>query len=242
MSVLSGCAATAEPEAAAPPPSSAPSPTPSATASAEPPTEPLFVISARVRAIDNTSIDISLSAMPALASTDRDARALATEFVDACSELGGTSVSSADTPVSLDSLEKFGSSLVRFDFASSPEDKTFYAPVDLSLGSVYYPEVASGDNITEVEQSTTCTGRYQVTGSGPATAIANFETGTATPDTEQWRYGHYGFSVPFESGASIEACSVELSPDALMTVTDIPGWEPGSDSTGISCGTGYRGE
>ena len=241
--VVAGCSSTPqEPDAAAPTSAAEPSASPSESAPAEVETEPLFVVSARVRAIDGTSIDISLTAHAPVASTSREGADLAEEFVDACSQLDGMSVSNVDTPVSLDSLEQYGSSLVRFDIVSTPEGKTFYAPVDLGLGSVYFPEVASGDAIVEIDQNSTCTGRYQVTGSGTATAIANYESGAAAPDLEQWRYGHYGFSVPFESGATIEACRVEISDDALPSLTDVPGWEPGSDATGISCGTGYRGE
>lgn len=237
---LAGCAAEAAPE---------PSPTPSAAEpTPEPSVEPeetddaLFTVSAKVRAVDGTTIDISLSGHSPVASTDPEASDLVSEFIELCSAMDGRSVSDVASPVSEDSLAQFGASLMKLEYTSTPEGRTFFAPVDLTLGSLYYAEVASGDGILTVESNDTCTGRYQLTGSGSGTAIAEYESGNTTPDLGQWRYGHYGFSVPFESGATIEACRVVVGDLALEDVADIPGWDPGSDATGISCGIGYAGE
>lgn len=239
---LAGCtsAPAAEP---------APEPTPTAEPTAEPepektaePDDVLFTVSAKVRAIDGTTLGISLTGHEPVASTDRAAAPLVDDFVEQCAALEGRSVSDVSTLISEESLQTFGSSLLRIDLESSPEGETFVAPVDLALGSPYFAKVASGDRVQAVDTTTTCTGRYQMTGSGTGTAITNYESGNARPDLDQWAYGHYGFTVPFESGATIEACRVVVTELAASTVEDIPGWDPGSDATGISCGIGYRGE
>lgn len=239
--LLVGCSSTPEPGAAPAPTAVEPSATPSPSATEE--TLPtLFTISARVRSIDGMSIDISLVGHPPLASTDPEAESLVNDFVAECQDLNGVSVTDNVTPVSPESLDQFGSSVMRLDFTSTPEGPTYAAPVDLALGSLYFAEIVVGDTVQAVEPTPTCTGRYQVTGSAPAVGIANFESGSKRPDLNQWVYGHYGFTLPFESGATIEACKVEISPDAAIAIGETPGWEPGSDATGISCGIGYRGE
>ena len=239
--LLSGCssapAPTVSPTSSAAGPSA--TPTPSATTETLP---TLFTISARVRSVDGMSLDISLAGHPPIASTDDDAGDLVDDFVAECENLNGVSVTDNTTPVSPESLEQFGSSLMRLDFTSTPEGPAYAAPIDLALGSLYFAEIVTGETVQAVEPTPTCTGRYQVTGSAPAVGIANFESGIERPDMNQWVYGHYGFTVPFESGATIEACQVEISPAAMKAIGETPGWEPGSDSTGISCGIGYRGE
>lgn len=239
---LAGCtsAPAAEPE---PEPTATVEPTrePEPETTAEP-DDVLFTVSAKVRAIDGTTLGISLTGRSPVASTDTAAAPLVEDFVEQCVALEGRSVSDASVPISEESLASFGSSLLRIDLASSPEGETFVAPVDLVLGSPYYAKVAFGDRVQEVETNATCTGRYQMTGSGSGTAITNYESGTTLANLRQWAYGHYGFTVPFESGATIEACRVVVTELAASVVDDIPGWDPGSDATGISCGIGYRGE
>ncbi len=241
---LAGCtsapATAPEPEPSATvEPSPEPAPAPEKTAK---PDDVLFTVSAKVRAIDGTTLAISITGREPVASTDTAAAPLVEDFVEQCTALEGRSVSDASAPISEESLAKFGSSLMRIDLASSPEGETFVAPVDLALGSPYYAKVASGDKVQAIDTTTTCTGRYQMTGSGAGTAITNYESGRTLPDLSQWAYGHYGFTVPFESGATIEACRVVVTELATPTVEDVPGWDPGSDATGISCGIGYRGE
>ncbi len=240
---LAACSAAPTGTVGSPAPASSSNPTPSASPSASAtPLPVLFTVSARVRSVEGTSIDISLIGHPPLTSTDPGAKSLVTRFLAACTEQNGVSVSDNLTPVSNDSLKQFGSSLMRLDFLSTPVGATYASPVDLALGSDYFAEIATGDTVQPTTSTPTCTGGYQVTGSAPAVAVANFETGTATPDINQWVNGHYGFSVPFQSGATIEACTVVISDGAKAAIGETPGWEPGSDSTGISCGIGYRGE
>ena len=240
--VLAGCtsAPAAEP-VAEPTPTVEPSKEPEPEKTAEP-DDVLFTVSAKVRAIDGTTLGISLTGREPIASTDTAAARLRNDFVEQCAALDGLSVSDAAVPISEESLATFGSSLLRIDLASSPEGETFVAPVDLALGSPYYAKVASGDKVQAVDTTETCTGRYQITGSGSGTAITNYESGGPQPDLDQWAFGHYGFTVPFESGATIEACQVVVTELAAPIVEDVPGWDPGSDATGISCGIGYRGE
>jgi hypothetical protein len=240
--MLAGC--TSAPAAE---PVTEPTPTvePSKEPAAEAPTkrdDVLFTVSANVRAIDGTTLGISLTGREPVASTDSAAARLVDDFVDQCTALEGRSVSDADMPISDESLSTFGSSLLRIDLASSPEGETFVAPVDLVLGSPYYAKVASGDKVQAVDTTATCTGRYQMTGTGSGVAITNYESGVSQPNLDQWAYGHYGFTVPYESGTTIEACRVVVTELAASTVEDVPGWDPGSDATGISCGIGYRGE
>ena len=239
---LAGCtsAPAAEPE---------PTPEPTLEPSQKPEPEKapesddvLFTVSAKVRAIDGTTLGISLTGRTPIAATEESAATLVESFVEQCIALDGRSVSDASIPISQESLATFGSSLLRIDLASSPEGETFVAPIDLLLGSPYYAKVASGDKVQAIDTTSTCTGRYQMTGSGSGTAITNYESGAMLPDLGQWAYGHYGFTVPFESGATIEACRVVVTELATPIVEDVPGWDPGSDATGISCGIGYRGE
>ncbi|MBC7723926.1 MAG: hypothetical protein H7146_04135 [Burkholderiaceae bacterium] len=239
--LLSACSAAPAPAPTTPPTVEAPSPSPTATP-VEETDDALFTISAKVRATDGTTMDISLVGHTPIPVTSSGASRLASTFVEKCSAMGGYSMSNAALPVSMDTLVNYGSSLMRIDYSTTPDDHTIYSPVDLELGSPYFSEVVTGDGFVAVTTNRTCTGGYQLTKSGSGMAILNFESGSPAPDLAQWRYGHYGFSVPFASGASIEACSVEVSDLAQETVAEVPGWEPGSDATGISCGTGYRGE
>lgn len=218
-------------------------PTPEASdAAPEPADDVLFTVAAKVRATDGTTVDLAVSGRAPLASTDDAATSLVDSFVDQCVALGGRSASDVDTGVSAAALEAFGSTILQLDLSSTPEGHTFAAPVDVELGSPYFARVVSGDNVQAVEPNDTCTGGYQLTGSGAGTALANFESGTPEPDLTQWTFGHYGFTVGADSGATIESCEVEVSDLAASAVADVPGWQFASDSTGLSCGIGYRGE
>jgi len=239
---LTACVPAAAPATEPSATAEAPAPSPSSSPVSDETDDVLFTILAKVRATDGTTMDISLIGHSPVAASDRDGTALAETFVDACTEMSGYSVSDASVPVSFQSLVDFGSSLMRIDYETTPAGHTLFAPVDLELGSPYYAEVASGDGIVPVSTNRTCTGGYQLTESGSGFAVSNFESGSTIVDPGQWAFGHYGFSVPFESGASIESCRVEVSDLAKESVADVDGWEPGSDATGISCGIGYRGE
>lgn len=242
--MLIGCAPEPAPEPTPEPVVVEPAPQPTVEETEEPDAadDTLFTVSATVRAIDGTSMSIALVGHSALAARDEAAADLVDDFVKHCEAMNGRSVSDVMTPISAESLEKYGSSLLLLEYSSTPDGHTFLAPVDLALGSPYYAEVAFGDALIALAPNDTCTGGYQLTGAGSGSAIANYESGSERADLGQWRYGHYGFSVPFESGATIEACRVVVSELAAQAVADVPGWEPGSDTTGISCGIGYRGE
>lgn len=249
LTALTSCAPTPQPRAEpAPSASASASPEPADAAPSDPDAEQepaddvLFTVAAKVRATDGTTVDISVSGRAPLASTDEAAAPLVDSFVEQCAALGGRSASDVDTEVSAEVLASFGSTIVQLDLSSTPEGHTFATPVDVELGSPYFARVASGDNLQAVNPTETCTGGYQLTGSGGGTAIANFESGAPEPDLAQWTFGHYGFSVPADSGATIEACEVEVSDLAATAVAGVPGWQFASDSTGLSCGIGYRGE
>lgn len=242
VAALTSCTPTPAAEPTATKTAEAPTPSPSSSPVAEDADDVVFTILAKVRATDGTTMDISLIGHTPVPAADKKGTRLAEEFADKCAELDGYSVSDAAVPVSFQSLVDFGSSLMRIDYEVTPDGHTLFSPVDLELGSPYFAEIVSGDGVVPVSTNRTCTGGYQLTESGSGYAVSNFESGTTAPDPGQWVFGHYGFTVPFESGASIESCRVEVSDLAQDDVADVPGWEPGSDATGISCGTGYRGE
>lgn len=202
----------------------------------------LFTISATVRATDNTSLAVTLVGFSPVTSTSSNADSLAATLLDACSAAQAVSVSDAETPLTRESLARYGSSLLRIEYRASPVGHTFLAPLDLSLGSVYAARTATGTGLNTMEQNTTCTGHHQLTGSGSGTAVVDYESGTSFADNTKWSYGRYGFSVPFDSGATIEDCTITLTALATATVASVPGWQPGVDQSGIACGIGYVGE
>lgn len=240
VAALTSC--TAEPVPKPTVEAEAPAPTPSSSPVEEEADDVVFTILAKVRATDGTTMDISLIGRTPVPAADKKGTRLAAEFADKCAEMDGYSVSDASVPISFQSLVDFGSSLMRIDYSVTPVGHTLFSPVDLELGSPYFAEIVSGDGVVPLSPNRTCTGGYQLSESGSGYAVSNFESGTSAPDPGQWVFGHYGFSVPFESGASIESCRVEVTELAQDAVADVPGWQPGSDATGISCGTGYRGE
>lgn len=177
-----------------------------------------------------------------MASTDPSAATLLSTFLAGCVALNGRSVSDVDIAVSAASLETYGSSLMRLDITSDPAGQKLFAPVTLQLGSEYAPSITSGAGVTMVNSNSTCTNRYQLGTSSAARAVVNYESGTSAPDPGKWVFGHYGFSVAADSGASIESCSITLTDRAKPTVATVAGWQPGTGSTGINCGIGYIGE
>ncbi|HEV7957816.1 MAG TPA: hypothetical protein VGP10_11755, partial [Marisediminicola sp.] len=179
VSLLAGCtSADPAPVATPEPVASEPAPQEPAVDAPEKPDDTLFTVSATVRATDGTSMSISLVGHSPLESTDPAAADLVDDFVEECVGQGGLSVSDVNTPVSTQSLAQFGSTLVQLEYSSTPEGHTFFAPVDLALGSPYFAAVASGKGLVQVTSNDTCTGHYQLTGSGAGTAIANFESGS----------------------------------------------------------------
>jgi len=224
-----------------------PSPVVTSTASADPAPEPtttatntpddvLFTITANVRDSSGTTIGIQLTAHDALAYSNAKAKPLISDFVKVC----GAGVGGA--PVTPETLAANGSILMRLDLSSSAAGKQFQAPLDLSLGSPYFGQSATGSGVKVVDSTHPCYGGYSWTTSGSASAVADFESGNPGPDLTLWRYAIYGFSVPFGSTATIEACKVELSDKAATVAGDLPGWDPAQAANGVSCQIGYAGE
>ncbi|MEY2849517.1 MAG: hypothetical protein RI885_2184 [Actinomycetota bacterium] len=237
---VSACSSSGDPQPSESPVASPSGPEPSASPDADDDT--VFSVDAKVRAVDGTTMEISLVGHVPLASTDPDAARLVSDFVERCGALGGTSPSDVTVPVSEESLAESGSSLMLLEFSATPDGHTFFAPLDLGLGSQYAPKIAFGDTTQAVSTNESCIGLYQVTGSGMTTAITDYESPSGTPDPSLWVTGYYGFSVPVDSGASIESCRASVSPAGLADTEDAPGWDAGTLVSGVSCGIGYIGE
>ena len=211
-----------------------PTPTlqPSASASAAP-KDVLFTIAANVRGKDGSTIAILLTAHKPLTYSDRDAKPLVNEFVAACGAgLGGR-------PLTADTLAANGSILLSIDLTSSVNGKPFIYPLDVTFGSPYYGQSARGKGITPADPTQPCYRGYKWRTSGSGHAVADFESGNPGPDVTLWRSALYGFSVPFDSGATIEACKVTLTDLAKAgDLASTPGWDPTVAGTGISCEIG----
>ena len=239
--LLAGCSSTPAPEPSADSMSSA---APSAEQSlppAEPDTE-LFRVEAKARAVDGTTMDIALIGHQPVPATDADAEELAEDFLSACEESGGLSVTQAGAVVTERSLAQFGSSLMRIDYSATPDDQTLFAPIEVIVGIDNLARIGTGDALQLLQETDTCLNRYLLVESGAGAFIANFETGSADPDPTQWTFGSYGFTVPVDSGATLESCAVTISDLGASELAGVPGWPSGEVGTGISCGTGFTGE
>jgi hypothetical protein len=218
--------------------SGTPSTSPSAPASAAP-KDVLFTISANVRDKNGSTVAIQLTAHAPILSSASGAKPLLTEFLAECG--GGV----AGNPVDASTLVKGGSILMSIDLASSAVGKSFAYPLDLATGSQNFAQSAKGTGITEGDSTSPCYGvpSHRWATSGNAHAVADFESGTSTPDFGAWRYGQFGFSVPFDSNTTIEACTVTLTPLATAAnVSAVVGWDPNSAATGTACLIGHVGE
>ena len=233
-SLLAGCGPT--PSAT---PTARSTPVPSPTASAAGPVKPddvLFTVSANVRAKDGSTIAIKLTAHKPLPYSNSDVKDLQKEFIDACGAgVGGQ-------PVTAETLAAYGSILMSIDLASSVKDKPFVYPLDTYVGRSNFGQSAKGPGITATEPTFPCYGNYTWNTSGSAHAVADFESGIPGPDLTLWRYAFYGFSVPFDSNATIEACKIDLTAAATAVVSGIDGWDPNAPQSGTTCGIGYAGE
>lgn len=233
---LSGCAGPSKP--ATPPRQvvASHSPSPVATSTPKPIADVLFTISAKVRSAGGDTIGIELTARPPLAANDDKANALLSEFLDQCGAgVGGN-------PVTRDSMVNNGSTLVRLDLTSTTENQTFVSPLDLYLGSNFSAKAASGKGVVAPASANGCMGTYSWASSGTAHGIAEFENDSAQPDFGKWRYGLYGFSVQPGTNATIESCTIALTPLAKAAkVSAVPGWGA-NDTSGTTCVTGYYGE
>ncbi|MHB1171219.1 MAG: hypothetical protein ACYCZY_01750 [Lacisediminihabitans sp.] len=197
----------------------------------------LFTISANLRGTDGATIGIEMTAHAPLAASDTAKVAdLKKEFLAQCG------VGFGGTPITDDTLVANGSTLMLLDLTSSNQGQDFVSPVDLYLGSRYFAQAASGSGILPPDKSLGCYGTHSWSKSGTAHGIADFQSGNASPDLAQWRYGLYGFAVRYGSGATIEACRIVLAPLAQSAGLDsITGWNP-NDTSGTSCAVGYTGE
>lgn len=231
--LLGGCAQETQPTAA---PTPTAEPTPKTTATAAPPEEPLFTITANVRDTTGATVGIQLTAFEALPYSDGKAKPLITEFIKTCGAgVGGT-------PVTAETLSANGSILMRIELAASATGKGFQVPLELSLGSPYFGQAAVGAGIAPADPSHPCYGGYTWSTSGTVAAVADFESGSPGPDLTLWQFANYGFAVPFNSDATIEACTVVLSEQAAAAVGGHPGWDPAGAANGVSCLIGYTGE
>ena len=235
--LLTGCGA---PVVTPKPAATTPTPTPSA--STEPTPVPitadvLFVISANVRSVGGRTIGISMAVHAPLASTDPAAKDLKNKFLSVCSAGNGAQ------PIDDKYLIDNGSTLLLAELTSNTADEKFAAPIELFFGSPYYAQAAIGSGVTPTSGGQTCFSGYQWRTSGTVRGIADFENSDGTPDLAQWRFGHYGFTLSPDSGATIEACKVIITDVGMKTgIQTLPGWDPSQAATGVSCGVGYSGE
>jgi hypothetical protein len=233
--LLSGCGvapATTAPVASA---ARTPSATPSPKASAAP-QDVLFTVAANVRGKDGATIAVQMTARNPVPYSASAAKSLQTEFIATCGAgVGGN-------PVTTDTLAANGSILMPIDIASSTSGKVFVYPLDLSVGSPYFGQSATGKGIAPSDPNQPCYGGYKWSSSGTVHAVADFESGNPGPDLTLWRYAFYGFSVPFDSNATIEACRITITDLAKPTVAGTAGWDPSTAASGTSCGIGYAGE
>lgn len=234
--VLSGCGA----QVVAPRPSeTAAPPSASATPSAEPAPEieVLFTITANVRAVDGRTVGISMTAHPPIASTDPEAVEIRDEFLAVCGAGNGAQ------PIDEQYLADQGSTLMLVELSTNTPGQTFVTPLDLFFGSPYFAQSATGDGISAYPGGQTCYSGFLWSTSGDARGVADFENPDGTPDVSQWRFGHYGFTVAPDSGATIEACRVTITEvGQKYNLDEVNGWDSAQVSTGISCGIGYSGE
>ena len=232
--VLTGCTGPSSDAGTQTTPTATPSTTPSApTPSAD---TTLFTITANVRARDGSTVGIQLVAHKPLPYSAGEATPLIQRFIDVCGAgVGGT-------PVTPESLAANGSILLQMDLASSVADKPFVTPVNLNLGSAYFGQAATGRGITAADPTLPCYNGYLWSSSGSGQAIADFESGSPGPDLAIWKHAYYGFTLPLDSNATIEACKVVLTEFAKNTVRGVTGWDPTQAASGTACGIGYSGE
>lgn len=234
--VLSGCGPTTGSASPQKTPQASHAPTPTPTPTADPATDALFTISAKVRSSAGATIDIRLVAHPPLAAGDTKSHAAAAEFLNQCGNSG------QGTPITQDNMAADQGILLRLDLSSSTNGQAFVSPLNLYLGGTSRATAATGSGITAPPAANGCNGLYEWAKSGAAHAITEFENADASPDLTQWRYGIYGFAVQEGADATIEGCTISLSPQALAAgLKDVPGWVA-SDTSGTTCATGYIGE
>ncbi len=217
-------------------------PKPTRSASAKPTSTPqavdvLFTIGANVRGKDGSTISIRMTVHKPVPYNEAAAKPLEATFIAQCGAgVGGT-------PITTASLQANGAILLPVSLASSTTGKPFVSAMQVAVGSANFAQSATGKGLAPVDSSQPCYGGYTWSSSGSATAIADFESGTPAPDTGLWRYGYYGFGITDGSSATIEACTVTLTPLATQSdVASVNGWNPDAAQSGKICGIGYTGE
>lgn len=241
--VIAGCTSAPAPQASAQPvPPASPSPTEAPAAENDDTDTVLFTVDAAARAVDGTTVALSLVGHEPVPSTDPEATELIDEFLTACLDAGGASISEAGREVSEQSLAEHGSSLMRIAYTGTPEGKTLLAPVQTIVGIDNFALIGAGDGLQSVGSTDTCLNRYQLTRSSAGGFVANYETGTSDADPSQWVFGSYGFTVPVESGATLESCNVTITALGREDLDGVDGWQEGEVGNGLSCGTGFQGE
>jgi hypothetical protein len=234
--VLSGCAGQAPQKTPQKRAVASHTPAPATTPTPGPPSDVLFTISANVRSSGGSTIGIELTAHEPLAASDHKAANLVTEFLDRCGDgVGGT-------PISAETMAAHGGTIMRLDLTSTTTSQDFVSPLDLYLGSNYSAKAASGDGIVNPSSFDGCLGTYSWASSGTAHGIAEFDSDSDSPDLGKWRFGLYGFAVQSNTNATIESCTIRMTPLATAAkVEDVDGWAT-QDTSGTSCVTGYVGE
>ena len=234
---VAGCGGTAEPAPASTEPTVENTPSAPPEDQVDSDVDVLFTITANVRAVDGRTIGISMAAHAPLASTDPDAAEIRQEFLSVCGAGNGAQ------PMTADYLRENGSTLMRVEFAAKTPDLTFASPINLSFGSPYFAQSATGTGITPSPGGQSCYYGFAWATSSSARGVADFENSDGVPDLNQWFYGNYGFSVDPSSGATIEACKVTMTDLGLKSgVSEVHGWDPSLAGSGIACGIGYSGE
>lgn len=228
----SGPATTTDPTAQ---PTTTPSASASSSASATP-KDVLFTVSAKVRDKTGNTIAIELIAHKPLPYSDSSAKPLIAEFTNVCA-----ASALPQSPITPEGLTARGAIFVSMDLTVSVPDKTFAYPINLEIGNAYYGVSATGKGISPVDPAAPCSNGYLWSRSGQAHVTAEFESDNPGPDLSQWKNSLYGFSVPPESKATIEACQITLTDKAREVVTDTPGWDAGAGN-GVACTVGYVGE
>lgn len=233
--LVSGCATepTAEPQPSETStlPSTAPSEEPGAP---EPDPDVLFTISATVSALNGTAIGIQLVAHEPRVWSDPEIADLADQFLERCK--AGTGV----TPIDADYLTANGATLMRVDFVSDSPDYQFASPIQLHFGNQFFPRAAFTDAVVTAQGDTSCYAGATWLISNNAYAVSAFETGSSTPDTNQWQYGSYGFQLLPDSGTTIESCVKTITALGSATgVETVSGWDVTRDDGPEACGIGY---
>lgn len=234
---LTGCAQDTAPPPETNIPTVEPSTPPTDEPSEDATDDVLFTITANVRAADGRTIGISMVAHAPLESTNPDAAELRDKLIDVCGAGSGTQ------PITEQYLRDNGSTLVKVAIDATASDLAFETPIDIIFGSPYYAQAAIGHGVSPAPDGVPCFNAFEWAKSGTVLGIGDFENPVGTPDLNQWTTGRYGFFVNPNSGATIEACRVEISDLARQSnITGIPGWDPSNAADGISCKIGYAGE